>query len=345
MEKQLSFIVPAYNAARTLEKCLDSLLEESSLAACEVIIVNDGSSDATEKIAQSYHQRFPQTVFVINKENGGHGSAINRAIPSAQGKFFRVVDADDWLVSENLPRIIALMEKSQADVLICDFHTFDVKTQKYRHYSVTGEYAFQDIGYSQLLSVYSKIARNCSFHGLCYNTAFYQKQKLRLTEKIYYDDNELAIIPMLRASTMTLVPLAFYQYRIGDVNQSVAFPNQVKRIADIETVIKRIVSWKQTTADYSSDIQAYYLAQMAQLAVSYFAVALVKKREKKEGRELAAALYNYLAENEVLLLDKIRKKYRIMLLLNRLHFSAQLYQKLLDSKIYQQFLTKWIGNS
>lgn len=343
MNKIVSFIIPAYNAENFLAKCLDSLLVDKCLKDIEIIVVNDGSTDSTKNIAQKYQENFQYCITIINKENGGHGSAINYGVKKASGKYFRVLDSDDWIVSENLEQQITILKETNSDVIINNFHSYDIITQIYRLYSVDCEYCLQEISMDELINVYSSLARNCSFHGISYNTEFYRKLNLLLTEKIFYDDNEFAIIPMLSAKSIKLIPISFYQYRIGDVNQSVAFPNQVKRIGNIEMVIKSIISNYKSLEIESASNTEYYLRQLSQLVVSYFAVALVKNQNKKDGRKIAKKMISYLEINERRILKRTSKKYSIMLFLNRMHLSQRLYQKLLDSKLYQFFLIKWIG--
>lgn len=93
--KLLSIAIPCYNSAAYMRKCIDSLLPGGE--DVEIIIVNDGSSDNTMDIAEEYRERFPAIIKVVNKENGGHGSAVNVGIEQARGLYFKVVDSDDWV--------------------------------------------------------------------------------------------------------------------------------------------------------------------------------------------------------------------------------------------------------
>jgi glycosyltransferase involved in cell wall biosynthesis len=68
----------------------------------EVIIENDGSSDATASIAASFVERFPGTFRLINKENGGYGSTVSRSVREASGKYFKILDGDDWFHTNRL---------------------------------------------------------------------------------------------------------------------------------------------------------------------------------------------------------------------------------------------------
>ena len=73
----LSIVVPAYNVETCLEQSLRSYCDEQLEGALQVIVVNDGSSDATQNIAETFVQTNPSIFTLINKENGGHGSTIN----------------------------------------------------------------------------------------------------------------------------------------------------------------------------------------------------------------------------------------------------------------------------
>ena len=104
LDKLLSIAIPAYNVSKYLKKCLDSLEVQSILDKLEIIVVDDGSKDDTAQIAAGYHEKYPESYFVYSKENGGHGSGINFGIEHATGKYFKIVDGDDWLNTEELEK-------------------------------------------------------------------------------------------------------------------------------------------------------------------------------------------------------------------------------------------------
>lgn len=93
--KLLTITVPCFNSESYLKRCLDSLVMGGK--DVEIIVVNDGSTDRTGEIAESYAKRFPDLVTAVHKENGGHGSGVNTGLRLASGKYFKVVDSDDWL--------------------------------------------------------------------------------------------------------------------------------------------------------------------------------------------------------------------------------------------------------
>ena len=93
--KLISFAIPCFNSYEYMGKCIESILPGGE--DVEIIIVNDGSTDDTLKIAEAYAKKFPTIVRVIDKENGGHGSAVNAGLEAATGLYYKVVDSDDWL--------------------------------------------------------------------------------------------------------------------------------------------------------------------------------------------------------------------------------------------------------
>lgn len=110
MNKILTITVPSYNAESYLLETIPTMLSVSNPEKLEIIIVNDGSKDNTLAVAQQLKENYPETIVIVDKENGGHGSTINSGIKIATGKYFKVVDADDWIESKNLSELIYYLE-------------------------------------------------------------------------------------------------------------------------------------------------------------------------------------------------------------------------------------------
>lgn len=108
----LSVIIPMYNCAPVITRCLRSI----DYQKCEIIVVNDGSSDNGIEVVTQYAASHPN-VRLINKENGGASSARNLGIEQAKGKYIVFVDADDYLSQGGLNRMIDLAEKYKADII------------------------------------------------------------------------------------------------------------------------------------------------------------------------------------------------------------------------------------
>ena len=92
MQKILTITIPSYNVEAYIAATLDTMVTINNLDLLEILVVNDGSKDNTVAVAQQYVDKYPNSVRIIDKENGGHGSTINAGIREATGKYFKVVD-------------------------------------------------------------------------------------------------------------------------------------------------------------------------------------------------------------------------------------------------------------
>jgi glycosyltransferase involved in cell wall biosynthesis len=130
MSKLISVIVPCYNQAQFLDETLQSILNQT-YSNWECIIVNDGSPDNTEEIAQKW--KIKDTRFsYVKKENGGLSSARNKGLEVAKGDFIQFLDSDDLLVATKFEQSIMEIENENADIVITNFLRFkkDLNHQK-----------------------------------------------------------------------------------------------------------------------------------------------------------------------------------------------------------------------
>lgn len=116
----ISVIVPVYNCEENLERCVQSILNQSE-TDIEVILVNDGSTDGSGEICNRY-QKENDRVRVIHQENGGVSKARNAGIKAAQGEYIQFVDSDDYLEKDMCKCMKNTMEKQQSDLVIVGFH-------------------------------------------------------------------------------------------------------------------------------------------------------------------------------------------------------------------------------
>jgi len=119
MNPIISIIVPVYNVEEYLQRCIDSILNQS-FKNFELILVNDGSTDNSLKICKEYLLNDPR-VKIINKENGGLSSARNAGINIAKGRYIGFVDSDDWINKEMYKILYELCEKNNSDIAECRY--------------------------------------------------------------------------------------------------------------------------------------------------------------------------------------------------------------------------------
>ena len=117
---KVSVIVPVYNVEKYIEKCLDSLVNQT-LEDIEIIIVNDGSTDNSETIIKKYLEKYPNKIAYLTKQNGGLSDARNFGLLYAQGEYIAFLDSDDYVEKNIYKDMYGLAIKENSDLVECDF--------------------------------------------------------------------------------------------------------------------------------------------------------------------------------------------------------------------------------
>ena len=119
---EISVVVPAYNSENFIAETLDCLLNQT-LKDIQIIVVNDGSTDGTGAIIDSYAAKHGN-ILPLYQENAGVSAARNNGIEHAEGKYIMFLDSDDLLSRDSLERIRDALERNQADIAICRIERF-----------------------------------------------------------------------------------------------------------------------------------------------------------------------------------------------------------------------------
>jgi glycosyltransferase involved in cell wall biosynthesis len=336
--KILSLIVPSYNSEKFLDKCILSFCDETVLDELDIIIVNDGSRDATADVARKYCQMYPDSIRLISQENKGHGGALNTGFSAAKGKYLKPIDADDWIESRNLPALIDALRNCDSDVLLTHYHVIDISNGSISEMKSCPEKYGRAMTIDELMSQWGSFFRVATFHGIAYNRQFYQKHNNALTEHVFYEDNEYSTIPFCYAKTIMPLDLFIYEYRVGDVTQSIAVDNQVKRLDHIQAVIERML---QVYCQLPEGAGRQYVAAKTQaVGMMYLTTALLAHPDKKTGRQLAQDRMAAFKNTAPAIYDMLAMKYRVYKLLSALHISKQAWDRFLNSRIYNRLRSR-----
>ena len=209
-EKLLSVVIPTYNMEAYLRRCLDSVTRDNIPSSLELIVVNDGSTDGSLAIMQEYAAKRPDIVNIIDKPNGHYGSCVNAALKIATGKYFRILDADDWFDSEELIALLKTLSETDSDLIItpyCCHRNHSTYTIQPQITDYTKDYSPEDsdIWNKQNPSLFA-------MHAFTYKRVLLLDVGLKLTEGICYTDTEYLLYPLSRTRSIVFTKNILYHY-------------------------------------------------------------------------------------------------------------------------------------
>ena len=335
MEKILSFIIPSYNSQGFLDTCIPSFAHDQVLGELDIIIVNDGSQDDTAAVAEKYCRMYPGSVRLISQENKGHGGALNTGCAAATGKYLKVIDADDWVITENLPAFVAGLRDCGADVVLTHYHMNNVTTREITAWkSYPGAFG-RTYSFREIMERWKDFDRVLTFHGITYRTDFYREKGIQLSEHVFYEDHEFATIPCCYAETILPLDLFVYEYRVGDVQQSVSDENQLRRLGHTQAVLERLIrEYAMLDLQPEDAGREYYCMKAQGLLLSYYVTTLLVEKDKKKGRAMADTMMERVRGEMPRVHELSQKQYRVFRAMNRLHLSKNAWEKIKSSKIY-----------
>lgn len=301
----LSIAIPSYNAQEYLHYCVESLVVGGNQV--EILIINDGSSDDTQRIAEQLTAKYVN-VRVIYQENKGHGGAVNTGIREAKGRYFKVVDSDDWVDTRAYLKILETLSdleaKDQAvDAFISNFvyekeGQSRKKSMNYQGVLPTNRvFTWDDVG------AFSK-GQYMMMHSLIYRTELLREVDLTLPEHTFYVDNIFVFTPLKAVKTMYYLPVDFYRYFIGRDDQSVNESVMIKRIDQQLKVNRILVDNLELDAITQPDLRSYLLNHVE--ITTIISCALLNRGGTAEHMMKKQELWNYIEEHNPDLFKIIR---------------------------------------
>ncbi|MCI6583546.1 MAG: glycosyltransferase family A protein [Mobiluncus porci] len=219
----LSFVIPCYNSQDYMDACVSSMLGAGD--DTEIIIVDDGSTDKTAEKADRWAEHMPDTIRVIHQENAGHGGAVMAGLRAARGKYFKVVDSDDWLDRVALNLLMArlrmfIAHKQRVDLVVCNYvyeHILTGSRKVIRYINALPMNRI--IGWNQVRRF--GVGQNILMHSAVYRTEVLRESGLELPKHTFYVDNIFVYQPLPYVKKMYYMPVNLYHYFIGREDQSV----------------------------------------------------------------------------------------------------------------------------
>lgn len=247
----LTICIPCYNVAKYIIQILCKFLECKNSNCLEVLIINDGSKDNLKTIVTDFINKNSSNknniIFkLINKKNGGHGSAINTAIKMATGEFFKVLDGDDYFIPEELDKLIEVLKTSKTDVVLSDYiednqYTGDIKIINNIKLNPGTIYKVDDCCYDNY-GFYGDLKIGFQLHTITIKTELLKNCGLQIEENCYYDDIVYDYICLKISDTLSYYPIHAYNYCVGNPSQSISLSSITKNLPMHIKVTKRIIS-------------------------------------------------------------------------------------------------------
>ena len=255
---EISVIVPIYNVEKQLERCIKSLLKQT-LQEIQIILVNDGSTDESGKIAKKYAENYPDKILYLEKENGGLSDARNFGLEYAKGKYIAFVDSDDY-VTENLFNDLTPYINEKYDMVKFQIAKVDEqgKIISKNHTPIfkgkSGEEAF-DILYKTDVMTEGAL-------GYIYRSEFFKSNNFKFTKGKYHEDFGLIPLVMLKANKVAAVDVFGYNYvqtekSITRGNSAKSYQRAMDLLYYYDNMLQKIENYK--IAEKSKEnIKIYY---------------------------------------------------------------------------------------
>ena len=295
--KLLSFAIPCYNSKDYMEHCIESILPGGD--DVEIIIVDDGSKDETAAIADRYAAEYPDIVKAVHQENGGHGEAVNTGLKNATGKYFKVVDSDDWVDLDSYKKILDKLrefeqENTQIDMLLANYVYEKEGAKRKKVMRQTGFPRNEIFTWSDIKHIHK--GHYILMHSVIYRTELLRSCGLELPKHTFYVDNIYVYKPLPYVRTMYYLDVDFYRYFIGRDDQSVNEQVMIRRIDQQIRVNKIMIDLyaKHESMLSCPQLKEYMLHYLE--TIQMVTSVLLMKMNTSESEAMRDDLWHYLEE-------------------------------------------------
>ena len=266
--KKVSVIVPFYNVEKYIDKCLNSLVNQT-LEDIEIIIVNDGSKDNSETIAKEYASKYKDKIIYLENETGGLSDARNYAIPYATGEYIAFLDSDDYVEIDMYEQMYEKAKKENADIVECDF------LWEYPNEKIESKGRIYKDKHDILLN-----ARVVAWNKLI-KKELIEKTKVKFPYGLRYEDVEFfyKLIPYINKLDIVNKPFVHYVQRDNSISNS-----QNSRTKEIIDILDNVINYYKENAiyeEYRNELEYNYARYL--LCSSFLRIVMIEnKKERKE---------------------------------------------------------------
>lgn len=282
--KKVSIIIPVWGVEKYISKCLDSLVNQT-LEDIEIIVVNDGSPDNSQKIIDEYVKKYPDKVKSYIKENGGQGSARNYGLEVSTGEYIGFVDSDDFVELDMFEKMYNKAKQDKSDIVVCG------------SYNVSEDYSKKEK--DVFVTNYDTDLENVIFGKMAVWNKIYKRNiiidnKITFKEKVWYEDLAFTLKAIINSSKFSFIgePLYDYLIRQGSTMNNSNVERNLEILQAFDDVLDYI--YKNNKENYLNLIE--FLA-IDHIYISAIVRVLRAQADNKLKHDVIDKLINYMEEN------------------------------------------------
>ena len=245
---KVSVIVPFYNVEGYIEKCLDTLVNQT-LEDIEIILVNDGSKDNSILIAKKFLENYPKKIVYLEKENGGLSDARNFGIPYAKGEYIAFLDSDDYVEKNMYEEMYALAKKENSDMVQCNFYWEYIDKNKKKIGDMQKYSNKKELIIKGRVEAWNKLIKR----------EILENEEIRFPKGLRYEDVEFTykLAPYLEKVSFIDKPFIHYIQRQNSISNS-----QNERTAEIFDILDNVIKYykeKNIYEEYKNELEYIYV--------------------------------------------------------------------------------------
>ncbi len=263
---KISVIVPVYNAEKFLDKCLNSIINQT-FKDLEIICVNDGSTDRSPEILNHFAGK-DKRIKIITQLNSGLSRSRNKGLAIASGKYAGFIDADDWVDLDFFEKLYNTAEKYNADIAVCGIKRLRTYKWKY-HLKIEKEEYTTDTNKKFVLC---DVPDKCYVWNKIYRLQALREYNIDFEPDVYFEDRQFTAQALVCMKSLVTVPNVYYNYWTNP--HSIVKTKSEKKTKDSKYTKEKMMHFlkeKNVNLDhYFTDVKKFKLFGLTLVKTKYY---------------------------------------------------------------------------
>lgn len=253
---KVSVIIPVYNAEKYLNKCLDSIINQT-FKEIEIICVNDGSTDSSLNILENYKNK-DNRIIIINQKNLRQVAARNNGMKIAKGEYISFIDSDDYIENNFLENMYKEAKNNDADIAVSNVKSFI--NNDYSNDTYVGYWCFYNYNHNVLIDAEDKfgVIYSCAIWNKIYRRDFLIKNNIYFFENLFLEDVSFNNISAILSNKIVLLKDTYYYYNLSNPNSFMKLANIKKDTLDMVNMTKKSKEFLKNKLDNNINSIKYY---------------------------------------------------------------------------------------